>query len=581
MASYVIYARKSTEEEDRQILSIPAQVAELCELAKSRGLTISHVYEESRSARHTGRPVFAEMMREIDCERIAGILCWKPDRLARNMVDGGRVIDALDRRVIHEIVTPNRTTRNSSDDKFFLNLEFSMSKKVVDDLSDNVRRGNRAVLSSGRTTGKVPIGYLKSPPLDRFHGRGAGKTIKDPDRFLLVQDMFRRYLTGAYSVPQLFHYARNTLELRTPGSGRHPAGPLSVGSIYQILRNPFYAGFIRHAGELYRGAHEPIVTEAEFERIQSLLGRKDVPRPERHSFTFVGLMHCGACGRGVTAEEHLNRHGKRYIYYRCSRRRVGNVVCREPFIPEPQVERQIVEVLARLTIPEPLLTYAWAKIDGEAEHRNESSVAIIEALKKEFIATEAELDRLTRLCTRGHLSEDEYVRSRLRLLGELDRLRERIANPSKTEDEMDQELRQVLSIAAMAQHGFNAGTQQERREILGKLCENIELTNRTISIRLRRPYQMISEGLPEVLLQMRGSNPSKIKEFSQKCSDVSRQTSTNSVAGVVHRKGVGSNPEFSTQQSEKIAESDPAISSWCALIDGVRDAIGNANLMAN
>ncbi len=214
-----------------------------------------------------------------------------------------------------------------------------MSNRVEpDDLSDNVRRGNRAVVSSGRVTGMVPIGYLKGLPLDRTHGRGAGKTVIDPDRFPLVKELFQRYLTGAYSVPKLHAHACDTLGLRTHGTRRHPPGFVNIGSLYSILKNPFYAGFIRHGGEVYRGDHEPVVSKPEFDRIQEFLGRHDAPRPVRHEFVFVGLIRCGRCGRAVTGEEHRNRHGTSYVYYRCSRKRVGEVVCRDPYVPEPQVE---------------------------------------------------------------------------------------------------------------------------------------------------------------------------------------------------------------------------------------------------
>ena len=573
MPAYVIYARKSSEEEDRQILSISAQVTELQQLAKARNISIARIYEESQSARTTGRPVFAEMMKEIDRKRIAGILCWKPDRLARNMVDGGRVIDALDRRVLQEIITPSRTTRNSSDDKFFLNLEFSMSKKYVDDLSDNVRRGNRAVLSSGRVVGMVPIGYLKELPLNRSDGRGAGKTVIDPDRFPLVKEMFRRYLTGAYSVPKLHQFARDTLGLRTQGSRRHPPGPLNVGSIYNILKNPFYAGFIRHGGELYRGTHEPIVSKAEFDRIQSRLGRHDAPRPDRHSFDFVGFIHCQACGRAVTGEEHWNRHGQRYVYYRCSRRRVGDVICREPYVPEPQVEAQLAGILARLAIPDRLLTFTWAKLDNEAVRRGESSAAAVEGLKKELAATEAEVDRLTRLCTRGFLPEEEYLRSRMRLLDEVDQLRKRIENPGHADNEIDEALRQTLSLAAMVPSLFAEGTQQERREVLGKVCEEIKLSDRRLLVELRRPYKLLAESLPIILSQLKEPNPPKTSKIIRENIQIPPRRGPRFVNTVARRSRKEPNPQVFAQQNEETAEVDPAISSWCALIDEVRNAI--------
>ncbi len=92
MIKYFIYCRKSSEDEERQVLSIEAQLAELREFAKQNGLLIVREYAESKTAKEPGREIFNQMLSEIEKENAEGILAWNPDRLARNSVDGGRVI---------------------------------------------------------------------------------------------------------------------------------------------------------------------------------------------------------------------------------------------------------------------------------------------------------------------------------------------------------------------------------------------------------------------------------------------------------------------------------------------------------
>ena len=92
MSHIAIYARKSTESEDRQILSIDSQVKELRDYAGNQNLKIAHVLRESMTAKSPGRPIFNEIMRLIQEGKIDGLLCWKLDRLARNPVDGGALI---------------------------------------------------------------------------------------------------------------------------------------------------------------------------------------------------------------------------------------------------------------------------------------------------------------------------------------------------------------------------------------------------------------------------------------------------------------------------------------------------------
>lgn len=492
MPAYVIYARKSSEDEDRQILSIPAQIAELRALAGARGIAVVEVFEESQSARRPGRPLFARMLDVIERGHASGILCWKPDRLARNMIDGGRIIDALDRGRLDEIVGPGSVFKNTSNDKFMLGLAFTMSKKYVDDLSDNVRRGNRAVAQSGRATAGVPIGYLKTPPLDRTRGRGAGRTIIDAERFPLIRELFTRFLTGAWTGAALHGFAENELNLRTRGTRRYPSRPLCITAIYAMLRNPFYAGFLRHGGEVFRGEHEAMISDADFRRVQMLLGRRDAPRPSRTTFSYAGLLHCGDCGRAVVGEEHWNRrYGYRYVYYRCTRRRVGYIRCPEHPVREPDVTEQIETALDRLHIPQWVLEWTWAQLDHASSEMRAVAAAAIAGVRAELATKESELERLTQLCARGVLPEAEYIRSRTRVSAELEALRSRVVDPERAAADADQTLRRVLTLAADPGRAFREGDETERRELLGNLSSRITVKDRGVAIEFRRPYNVL------------------------------------------------------------------------------------------
>ena len=159
MSQYIIYCRKSTESEEKQVLSIESQIKELGELCDRHNLVASGTLTESKSAKAPGRPVFNDMMKKVYNGDVKGILCWKLDRLARNPIDGSALVWALDQGKLTEIITPTGTFRNTANDKFLMQLEFGMAKKYVDDLSDNVKRGNRAKLQHGwcqATTSRLP-----------------------------------------------------------------------------------------------------------------------------------------------------------------------------------------------------------------------------------------------------------------------------------------------------------------------------------------------------------------------------------------------------------------------------------------
>ena len=93
---FFIYTRKSTDTEDRQVRSIADQLAELRELAKREHLEIVGVFVEKQTAKIPGRPIFNDMLARIEKGEASGILAWHPDRLARNSVDGGKIIYLVD-----------------------------------------------------------------------------------------------------------------------------------------------------------------------------------------------------------------------------------------------------------------------------------------------------------------------------------------------------------------------------------------------------------------------------------------------------------------------------------------------------
>src|SRR3989344_1181256 len=159
MVKYFIYCRKSSEDEERQILSIEAQLQELRDFAKQNNLFVAKEFYESKTAKEPGREVFNSMVSEIEKGTASGILAWNPDRLARNSVDGGRIVYLVDTGKIQSLKFPTFWFENTPQGKFMLNIAFGQSKYFVDNLSENVKRGLRQKIRRGEWPGKAPEGY--------------------------------------------------------------------------------------------------------------------------------------------------------------------------------------------------------------------------------------------------------------------------------------------------------------------------------------------------------------------------------------------------------------------------------------
>jgi len=159
---YFIYCRKSIDSEERQVLSIEAQIAELKEFASKERLEIAETLCESQTAKEPGRPVFNKMLERVSAGEADGILAWHPDRLARNSMDGGKIIYLLDKGQIKDLKFPTFWFDSTPQGKFMLSIAFGQSKYYIDNLSENIKRGHRQKLRKGIWPGFAPVGYLNN-----------------------------------------------------------------------------------------------------------------------------------------------------------------------------------------------------------------------------------------------------------------------------------------------------------------------------------------------------------------------------------------------------------------------------------
>src|SRR3989338_10788182 len=118
---YCLYARKSTEAEDKQALSIESQVKEMQVLAEREHLHVVEIKRESHSSKEVGqRPVYNQMLEELRSQKFNAILTWAPDRLSRNAGDLGSVVDLMDQKFLIEIRTYGQRFTNNPNEKFLL-----------------------------------------------------------------------------------------------------------------------------------------------------------------------------------------------------------------------------------------------------------------------------------------------------------------------------------------------------------------------------------------------------------------------------------------------------------------------------
>ena len=288
---FCLYARKSTESEERQILSIDSQIKEMLQLAEREGLEIVSMKRESHSAKETGqRPVFNEIVEEIRGGKYNAILTWAPDRISRNAGDLGRIVDLMDNGALQEIRTYSQTFRNNPNEKFLLMILGSQAKLENDNRGVNVRRGMRTRCEMGYRPGSTLTGYINERRLDR-----RCQVIVDPLRGPVIRKMYEKVAYEQWSGPKLYHWLRFEINFQTAGNK-----PLALGNMYRILSNPFYYGVFEYpkkSGNWYQAKHEPLISKELFDKVQEQL-KRDGKEHNPHEFAFTKLMTCWE-GRGT------------------------------------------------------------------------------------------------------------------------------------------------------------------------------------------------------------------------------------------------------------------------------------------
>jgi site-specific DNA recombinase len=343
---YVLYARKSTESEEAQILSIDSQIREMLQIAEKENLEIVETKKESHSAKEANqRPIFNEIVEEIKQDKYNGILTWAPDRISRNAGDLGIIVDLMDQGKLIDIRTYGQRFTNSPNEKFLLMILGSQAKLENDNKVINVKRGLRARCEMGLWPCTAPTGYLNSKNVDkRCH------VEMDAHRAPMVSKMFEKVAYEKYSGRQLYQWLKER-NFKTK-NGKH----LTLSNVYILLRNTFYYGMFEYpkkSNQWFKGIHEPLITKELFDMVQENI-YNHVINIKSKEFAFTKMMTCGACGSGITADEKFkklkNGDVSRYVYYMCTKH--NDSKCRNPIVREEVLIEQLANLMDTIKLDE-------------------------------------------------------------------------------------------------------------------------------------------------------------------------------------------------------------------------------------
>ena len=468
---YILYCRKSTESEDRQILSLDSQKDELVKLATNQGFQIVKILQESKSAKAPGRPIFNEMLKEISTGKADAILCWKIDRLARNPVDGGQIQWLLQNSKIKCIQTFEKCYY-PNDNVLLMSIEQAMASQYIRDLSTNVKRGNRAKLEKGVWPNCAPFGYDN----DRLN-----KTIiVDKDNAKYVVRAFELYSTGSYGFKDISKILYDE-GLRT----KHGKKFFS-GNIHRFIDNPFYCGLMRRENKLYNGTHTPLISKELFDQTQDVLHNRNRPRPKNHFFPLRGFLKCENCEGSLTAALKKGHH-----YYYCTN---SKGVCTEhkTYMRENKLYPIVASLLERLNLDEETIEMMYQAAKEETNHATEYSTTTLSSLQSNLNALTAKESKLLDTLLAEHISQEVYHDKAIEIQNEKVTLKKQIADLEQKSKNIISTLeptKEIFLRASRARKEFIAGDDLKKRDIVETILWNLSMKDQKMAqYKFKSPY---------------------------------------------------------------------------------------------
>jgi site-specific DNA recombinase len=474
------YTRKSTDEKDKQLLSLESQNLELDNLSKARGYKFDYDFSESKSAKMIGRPEFNKMIDFIQkSKNPCTITAWHANRLSRNNQDTTTLIQLIEEGKLVEIITPQMTFRNTPNDKFFFNFWCAQSKLENDNKSIDIARGMRMRALKGYYPGIAPLGYTENG------ASNADNLQKIPDKnFLLFKKALKLILNKTYTPAQMLDIINDEWQVKSKHGVK-----IGKASFYgAFLRNPFICGeyqWPKGQGEFIKGTHEPMITRREWEEIQRIIDNNNTNKikPVEKVFPYGnGLIRCGECNSPIISynREKHQKNGivRTYIYNECKADKNCSQGCTESKILDAQVD----EYLSAIEIPKELhdLAMSWVKRENQIKTLEFQALLDNYSKRKESLITSS--SNLIDMRASGSISQEIFEEKKKKYEKETKELDEKINNLTQDGIAWIDLADKMFTFAEFSKRMYEKGDVNMKRQILRALCSNLTLKDKKLCI---------------------------------------------------------------------------------------------------
>lgn len=510
MKNYFLYARKSSEDRDKQIQSVPDQISVMKKKDNSLWINIIKVFREERSAKSPWRPVFNDMMKRIQKGEASWIISWKLDRLSRNPIDSWALQYMLQTWELEIIVTNDRNYTDT-DAWLLFSVESWIWNQFILDLKKAVKRWMDYKTDTWIFCWMAPEWYLNK--------KDDKTIIIDSERFDMIRKMWDMMLTWSYTVKQIMYIANDDWKFKRRWTKKRPPWKLQLSWMYRMFNNIFYTWDFMWKWQIKKWTHQAMVSYEEFHRVQEMLWEKWIHIAwKRKEFAYTWFIKCWECGCAITATEKrkkayirksdmgtidmnidmnsecTNKNHMRYTnmksktrkyksqtsnatevtdkiytYYHCTKRKLWTENCSQKSIKLENLEEQIDNMLEHIEIM-PEFKEWWLEIlRDDFENDMKTKEIIQKNLQSNLNHAEKRLKNLTEALIWELIDKEEYLISKNWIKIEIEQCREKINRLNDDKDTSYEDTEKVFDFIVQARTQFNHWSLQTKREIVRAL----------------------------------------------------------------------------------------------------------------
>ncbi|MDD3594034.1 MAG: recombinase family protein [Candidatus Gastranaerophilales bacterium] len=473
----VIYTRVSSREQEQEGYSIPAQLKLLNDYAQKNNIDVIEEFIDNETAKKAGRTNFVRMIDFFKKnQNVKTILVEKTDRLYRNFKDYVLLENyKLDIHLVKEGTILSENSR--SNDKFIHGIKVLMAKNYIDNLSEEVKKGQRQKAEQGEYPGKPPYGYY----------RLNHKIIHvQDDEAKFVKRAFELYSEKELSLTRLIE------ELYKEGFiYKHNKVKIGKSNLDIMLKNVFYIGQFKFKDKIYDGVHEPIINRALFYKTQESFKKDNKPeKSNKRNFAFVGMFKCSKCGSAITAEIKKEK----YIYYHCTGWHKKCSI-KNKMIKEEIISLQLEKAMKYITIKKEHSNWLKREIKDFFSKEQEYHRDELLRLSKKIDLLKNRIDKMYIDYLDGIISKEIYLSKSKEWNEEIENNRLIIQAHDKANNNFLQRGIEIIELAENLYTKYKLLNNFEKAKLARIVLSNFYSDGENISYTYKKPFDILAEGL--------------------------------------------------------------------------------------